>query len=523
MPANGTPKHANRLAQYLESLDKSCGEELSNLKQQRKEVIVERLKELDWTAEDMKFSNPYAKPWRALVDAPKPLTERIWRNILPKLTLLLEENRERHISHGIMVRRLKRRRIVHEVLRKMLNTERPLEFIVSALGAELPPPPGPGGISSDLSDSSDSPDPDDFLRYFELGNPFPNTSLALTWDCLVDFDEEEIPVNELKAELEARTDQVRQKVQEWRVGIERQLAEQYESGVENAQENITVTVGGSTELTAHLSRDLRLLLRADTVFKEIRSLRPNIRSLLGLLSPEESPYFYPDLVSDRRELFVESEHLAEYRFRPAHDVELVSYRRDPEIERIIKELLWSLGMPDVTRIELQVLGARFTCGRCLDKRPKSWDRTVKHYIRVAKLWEILKDKQGKHPTRHPVVYQNVHDFEWTENTKPPVRLLTPEEATNSAKPPTSLRLTSPTCLPCEGTGRQVLHLEMADMLVHLQDVHDVEDPVRGIHYGNLDLGSPNPEWHQRWDWYYDAQESGSTPKWLPSSPSSDDF
>ncbi|KAG8707676.1 hypothetical protein FRC08_000362 [Ceratobasidium sp. 394] len=229
-------KHGKRLAVYLESIETSRGEELSNLKQQRREDIKERLKALGWTNKDMKFSDSHAKPWRALVDPPKPLTERIWKNILPKLTALLEENRERHIAHGKLVRQIQRREHIHKFLLRLKNAEHPLEPIVDPLGAELPP------HGSDDSDSFDS------VRYFELGNPFPNTSFALAWDCLADLSEREIPVEEVQAELEARTAQIRQKVLEWKSGVEQKLGEKYKNGAEGVRQDVVVTASISCVL-----------------------------------------------------------------------------------------------------------------------------------------------------------------------------------------------------------------------------------------------------------------------------------
>jgi hypothetical protein len=196
------------------------------------------------------------KPWNALVDTPKPLTNRsaynrfhwylisqgltpvfiAWANLLPKLTPILQENRERQIANGIKERRIERRACVHEFLVQIKQAEHPYEPIIIALMSELP-----DTLASDaLSTSSVSRIP---TSGGGIENPFPKTHTALQWDCLNDLGEREISVEEVKAELIERRNVIEQRISEWRVCVERRLVERFESVTEEVKDDIRVTVG----------------------------------------------------------------------------------------------------------------------------------------------------------------------------------------------------------------------------------------------------------------------------------------
>ncbi|KAG8790869.1 hypothetical protein FRC12_010793 [Ceratobasidium sp. 428] len=355
-------KHGNELHKYLDSVQKSRDDELGSIKQQRKDVITERLKAPGWTDEDLRFSYGDRKQWHALVGASKPLTDRIWNNIRSKLIALLEDNREKQSAVTKRWELLARLRCVDEHVQATRHIEHPLEPIVAALKMELPP----------------SPELDEFnihayggpieLREYKLKNYIPSTRLALTWDCLNSLSEREITTEEMKSELEVRKDQIEQTVLEWRADTERRLTEEIWGAAGLADGDTALVVKGSTELTKGISRDLRLLLRADTVFKY---------SLRQESDGENSPLYYPVLITQLYDRFYEYDW--DFEDASAHvdyNLDLREYERNVEVEKILKLLLADLGMPDVTRLELQVVQSRFLCGRCIDKIPKTWDQMV---------------------------------------------------------------------------------------------------------------------------------------------------
>ncbi|KAG9128582.1 hypothetical protein FRC07_000015 [Ceratobasidium sp. 392] len=443
--------------------DHSREEELETMRKQRKER-QERLKALGWTEEDMAFRGVEGKPWHALVYVPKPLTDRIWSNLLPKLIPMLGENRERNLEYGRKARRIERRTRVDQFLISMRYTAHPFESILAALGVGVPPPPDLAGLTPIRMTVAI------YQSRVEIANPFPKTHTMLKWDGLKDLSEVEMPIEEVAAKLVERTPQISEKVMEWRNTVERRLAEKLESEAGGSQGEVVLKVKGSTESTAHLSKDARLLLRADCVFK---------RSELGkgryLSYREQPPCYYPDFVSPYDHTLNERIHVS---YQDAdQEIKLDQYVRDVETEKIAKALLGQLGMPDVAWVELKTMKDRFQCGRCLDKRSRTWRSLVIHYITVLKTWDKEKDTKGEHSTRYSVVFRNVHDLEPNGHPKPLARLLSEEDAAEMTIPTGTILGDPlpgyPICFLCKATGRSEVQLSRDDMLEHMQDAHNV--------------------------------------------------
>ncbi|KAG9092251.1 hypothetical protein FS749_015893 [Ceratobasidium sp. UAMH 11750] len=487
-------KHGDLLRSYLESVSNTREEELDGLKQQRRDAVSERLKELGWTDRDMELRFVNRKVWWTLVEVPKPLTDRIWSSMLPKLIPLLEENRLKLSAYDKQAGRIARRKCVHEFLGRMERAEAPLEPIFQSLWDQLPAPSGLGNGYGDPIE----------IRDYKLELLIPNTYFALTWNCLVDLSERDIAVEEVKAELEVRKELIQDKLWEWRGRIEQQLVEMSESGTNGAA---ILTVNGSTEMTEHLPQDLRRLLRADTVFK-LNNPRPQ-GPPYDRLRPqhESSPYYYPRLVTGLYTYFSEYIMVDEPKRRPIErDVDLGGFRRNAEVEKIVKLLLRDLGMPDATRLELMVKRSMFVCGRCTEKKLMTWDEIVEHYIQAPKDWEREKDPRIYLPIRYIIMYRNVHELESRVNLKPLVRLLTKEEAHETHKPKHWDRW--PSCFLCGVTGRRYCRFDAGDMVIHLRDVHDIYNPAEGVHYGKAERCAPDAEWCKLWDMFHSAQGSG---------------
>ncbi|KAG9094596.1 hypothetical protein FS749_012171 [Ceratobasidium sp. UAMH 11750] len=480
-------QHAIELRHYLDKIGFLREDELAGVKEQRRADIVERLKALGWTDEDTRFHSPEGVAWRALVEVPKPLTDRIWNNLLPKLTPLLEANREWNIAYNKKEQRIERRARVDQFLLEMRYTAHPFQSILEALG--VPPPPLP-----DLSGLRGS------SRFFVLAknppkilNPFPRTSTALKWDCLNDLSEMEMAIEEVGAELEERKGQIEAKIVQWRTMVEQRLVEKLELGA-----NIPLVVEGSAEPTAHLSHNARILLRADTIFKRIDS---------GSNNKPPMQYYYPEFVSPFTACaFTEYMHISISK----PETNLDQYERFTEAERVAKGLLRELGTPDVTLAELELKKRRFVCERCIGRNPLTWERLVDHYLAQDKLWNGSKDCRGEYTVRHPVVYRNTHDLDSTDNPKPLVRLCEGEEAEQLTALANSTLMDvflSPRCHLCEGTGKFEVRMKQANMLVHMQDVHGVAEPVEDLHYGMQFYKIQANTWHKKWDAYHDARES----------------
>ncbi|QRV84692.1 hypothetical protein RhiJN_12708 [Ceratobasidium sp. AG-Ba] len=486
--------YAVRSALY-HSIEKSRGKELIDVRRKRRETIVRRLIDLGWTNRDMMCDREHVKSWRALVEVSKPLTERIWTNILPKLTLLLEENRARHLEDDRLARRIKHCDYIDEFLIGMKYSENPLEPIAKALGAQLP-------VRPDLNAPFDILAPEDPAELI-FGNPFPNTQLALTWDCLADLIEREIPIGELERELDARKDRIRSKILEWRAGIERQLVEQYRSEFDHGDKDPIVTVRGSSQVTSSLSPQLRLLLRADTVFMKCEVTAQENSSESRRLDCRGYTYYYPSLVCNLRDIFDYDEPLE------SPDFDSQCYREYAGLGIIIKSLLQSLGMPDAARIELLDMGARFVCGRCADGKPVTWDEAIGHYARERRKWDKNKDNKPVVSVRYPIMHRNVHDLEAQDNLKPLVRVVTEQEARRLLTPPPD-NVRKQLCIMCDATEHDIDSLRPDAMVIHMKDVHEIATPVEGVHWAlRISMDTLFDEWPERWNAFHDGQALSS--------------
>ncbi|KAF8602496.1 hypothetical protein BDV93DRAFT_509258 [Ceratobasidium sp. AG-I] len=487
---------------------------------ERRTQIHSRLKEQEWTTADLSFHSSHAKPWNALVETSKPLTDRVWSNILPKLITLLEENRARRLEYERLERRIQRRERLDDLLVKIRRAEHPF---VEAHAAIIPS----RGLEKPIALDSDSePESDLLARYPDLAfykgmprqqavvpNLFPQTTIVLEWECLKELSDMEVDVERIEELFDERQDQVRQGIADWRTGFEGRLVEIHEAGAEGAvpgnavkptdsedtKAEPVVKVKGSTDTTKDLSSNVRFLLRADTIFK--KGLLDENDPLYSYRRTQEPAiphlHYYPGIIPHGGYFH---EHAA-WPNPHVKEVSVEQFHRYTEVEQLVKAMLADLQKPDVARMELDAMKARFACGRCTERKPKRWDDLAKTRL---------------HSTRHPVAFRNVHDVEWTTNPMPLVRILTVQEASEmeivSATLPDRVQ-----CQPCKGTGRCWEAID--NMKVHLQDVHDIADPTEGLHYGSRQHMSPisdivSDEWHREWDAFHDAQAAAAT---APSS------
>ncbi|KAG8727819.1 hypothetical protein FRC10_005609, partial [Ceratobasidium sp. 414] len=99
-------EHGGALGEYLGFVGDERELEIDDLKVRRRDEIEARLLEDGWTKRDMMPSPANSVQWKKLVWQPKPITERIWTNLYPKLVPLLGSNR----AHNEVVDRAQRRR-----------------------------------------------------------------------------------------------------------------------------------------------------------------------------------------------------------------------------------------------------------------------------------------------------------------------------------------------------------------------------------------------------------------------------
>ncbi|KAG8711550.1 hypothetical protein FRC08_015742, partial [Ceratobasidium sp. 394] len=137
---------------------------------------------------------------------------------------------------------------------------------------------------------------------------------------------------------------------------------------------------------------------------------------------------------------------------------------------------------------------------------------VGHYTHGLNFWARNSPPKTLFPTRHPIVYKNEHDLETQVNSKPLAKLLTEQESHHSLNPPLETGILGSGCLICymiSVVGWRPMDLN--ELVIHMQDVHDVSAPVEGVHYGPLtNMDRFNLNWYKEWDLFHNAQIASSS-------------
>ncbi|CAE6378219.1 unnamed protein product [Rhizoctonia solani] len=324
-------KEGDGLLEYINSVAESRSSELHDTKVERREQIHERLKTLGWDEKYFEFwrgSDSARKQWHSLLEAPKPLTERTWTNIVDKLTQLLEENRPQIDEHERKGRLRSRLTCLQDLLRKLNARTNPHRAIVGALQQPL----GSTGLLK-INHPSVMLDP-----------PFPSECVLAGWDSLTDLYMEEHSTERVEELFNERQKIIGQQLSEWRTKVEDHLVEQYTSSfAEGTDSRSTIlTIKGSPDSTKDLSENTRFLLRADTVF-----MKAGIPTCYIEVDQEHGPVcntvHFPDISPIQN-------YAVFYHDEPVPDLnkdtrELEPYVRHAGKEAIIKALLRELVKP----------------------------------------------------------------------------------------------------------------------------------------------------------------------------------
>ncbi|KAH7332923.1 hypothetical protein B0J17DRAFT_140047 [Rhizoctonia solani] len=225
-------KEGKQLLEFLNSVAASRSDELKDRRSERQEQIRERLRALGWEDKYFCFYKESAKKqWDSLVEVSKPVTDRTWTNMLPKLTQLLEENRLHVDEFHRQRRRNGRVAEVRDFLRQPKRNMHPYQSIVDALQLERSP--------IQIGYMTLEVDP-------LLSNPFPEEQIIRGWDFLASIYSQENGLERVAGLLNERRDAICQKLLEWRTQVENQLVEQYKSSF---AENVSLPTNAGTTLT----------------------------------------------------------------------------------------------------------------------------------------------------------------------------------------------------------------------------------------------------------------------------------
>ncbi|CEL62335.1 hypothetical protein RSOLAG1IB_10388 [Rhizoctonia solani AG-1 IB] len=447
----------------------------------RKAEIFRRLLELGW--KDEEFNIKHDKDWNALVNQPRPLTDRIWKNILPKLIPLLEKKRKANEAAAKKERRKARVKHFSTLLDFLATQIHPFVPMVETLG-----------FNQEEINAEDSDAASQLVAKFLKGCPFPDLQAALTWPWLAETIEMDVTNEELSDVFCKNIPDMEERACDWRRNIEQQLAraildervlsKEFDLDAPSWKDDLTLRVRGSLQPLNWLSC---FLLRADTVF----CLKDKPCSL-----KIERICYYPNLVSTFGSSYFSHEGY--------HHINTESYQRHTMAERVAKAMLKEIKMPDVSYLELAVMGEVFVCERCHLKRAKNWKDMIQHYLDELESWDVSLLVNPRFKTRHPVVMYSAHCL---SSITPLIRIAEEQEVNDMALVANQSG-SAIVCIPCKNYARMFAATNMEEMECHLDKAHFLSSPaVKGIHYETVDESTnflqSGGEWKSRWDAYYD--------------------
>ncbi|CAE6358899.1 unnamed protein product [Rhizoctonia solani] len=348
------------LLQFLDTVHWDREQELSDAKMARRSEIERRLKEIGWSEKDMEFgwwsTNP--REWHALVSQPKPITDRTWANLQPKLISLLETNR-------------KERQAMERDERKQDRLIRLSKFFldIKKQGSPALQLKAPNPITR-LSSTIPT------IEFTHRG-PFPSFDHTLDWPIVKNLYETDSTVAELEVKFEENRDEIEALVAEWQSRIQVRFMDVLRDGYETQSETLRPAIITSNTDLPNVSDDLKFLLRADSLFYQAPS--PNLDSPKELLS-------YDTFLMKGLNGVV-----AHMSGQPRRAPDLDNIHWHPEAHEVARQLLADIGKPDATYLEMKTIGRVFACGKCHETKARNWDEMIEHYLEQEQVYADVQE------------------------------------------------------------------------------------------------------------------------------------
>ncbi|CAE6454578.1 unnamed protein product [Rhizoctonia solani] len=452
-------KQAQELTSFLLACELDREQELENAKAARLSEIKRRLTEKGWTEKEMEFSwwSSTQREWNALVLQPKPLTDRIWANIQPKLTSFLQTNREERLRLERDARKTSRWTRLSQLLMgiKTQNSSK-LRFDFQR-------------------QVSSSPGPKTTTTVF-LQAPFPDFTYTLEWPVVKNLYETDSSATEMQTKFEEHQEEIESLITEWQNKIQTHFADLVRDGPEvqgDILQPTTIVWANDSDPFAGMSDDLKLLLRADTLF---------YKTTMPLILKRPLAY---DTIIRTEGLMGRYNSLSTGLTSTSTTPKLDHIRLYTEAQEMARSLLADMGKPGASYVEMKGVGTDFTCGRCHVAEPKTWEELVQHYIQQKQLFGNIQ-QHASSSSQVGITYNNIHD-----------------PALYTDRP--MVKYYSTTVLEDAGSGtgsRQVCQLcekipdvnkmvgSKSEILGHLRDVHGVAEPKVDEHYAAQKLFNP---------------------------------
>ncbi|KAF8602614.1 hypothetical protein BDV93DRAFT_494638 [Ceratobasidium sp. AG-I] len=308
--------------------------------------------------------------------------------------------------------------------------------------------------------------------------PIPEFSDALEWPVIKELLNTYRPVSEMEARFVQERLTIDREVSAWCARIKTSLLDAVRKSLNLHRCMPYAPISGTTP-NHHSNNPLRdlpfemqLLFRADTIFAPYTS------------GSQDSPSLrfcgYETYMRDLRHWvgYKESEH-----WRLVSDGRFTLHSTAPDIARA---LLGALGRPlGTTILELEALDERFVCGRCNDRKPKTWLEMIKYYLDRQEEWRHIAEHIDWF-TKNNVAARNVHNLK-SDSPKPLIRLLSPKElhrepsASDSDARSDGLDTLDYVllCGPCLRASNHAKPMSRLQVMHHLCEMHEISEPQLG--------------------------------------------
>ncbi|CAE7065061.1 unnamed protein product [Rhizoctonia solani] len=431
----------------IEYVEQDRDREKYNTKHQFKRSVEKRLTELGWE-HDIDYAD--GKFW-SLIEQPRSLTDRIWKNLYPKLQPFLEEAR----SQRLVERPLWQQRSLN-LLWKDKHHDLGTRINVHTLG-----------------DAASKP---------VVARLVPPASEAMHWPLIKQIlDSCPTARRDTRQEISKSWEEIRPLVETWQRNTELQLKtrlQENELFTSVSDPNTSsIVVGGQP-----VSHDLDVLLRADSVFRFIdNTVRYFPDDFLEIWSLQEMFIIAMDGLSVTNPQIVEG----------AQSFTLA--------RKQAMALLQCLGYPNASHLAMSACGRRFVCGICVGwkhgcTKVYDWKGLLGHYI-SAQLNEPEPDDAVLDPTEDssPIYFLRTLHYPGIREVldDPLVYVLSVDDARKYAQDASTLIEDKPwlgyiheyACLHCTDCSG----LDLPTVLAHVRYTHYIMEPKVRQDYENYEV------------------------------------
>ncbi|QRV87484.1 reticuline oxidase [Ceratobasidium sp. AG-Ba] len=370
--------HSEQLRQYLVTVETIREDDLESMKKHRLLAIRNRLTQEGWEETDIDHIHPTVeRRWRQLVWQAKPLTDRIWGNLYPKLLPILQVTKDKRLVREAEENRASNHARVQTFLDNIKEHERPFVELATESNKTIG------------------------TTYQRVLLPFPSIESIKQLSFLTELRDwiefRKPPIEDTETNLESCRSRLKDALLRWQIALEeemvgklseddfdcgpimpsqqRLLAQECDWMVERVV--VPVTKKFTPESLQYVRENTAKLLRADSIFG---------------VPGNGSGYFYPQVLEVLEQHLTQSCHSI-YKRRPTYhsdydyeqeaqkiqELDTTSIYLDCSAQNIAGELLDLLGQPNASYLEMNAVGQRFTCARCWNKKPMTWIEIVRHF------------------------------------------------------------------------------------------------------------------------------------------------